>query len=58
MPDFDSSPERLISISAGIARRLAADSDASEWQSSQIALTVLALRLCRWPMKCQRKASP
>ena len=36
----------------------AADSEASEWQSSQIALTVFAFRLWRWPMKCQRNASP
>ena len=43
---------------AGIVRRLAADSLASEWQSSHSSLTVFALRLCSWPMKCQRKASP
>src|SRR3954449_11020382 len=37
---------------------LAADSEASEWQSSHSPLTRGALRLWRWPMKCQRKASP
>src|ERR1044072_1743644 len=58
MPDFDASPERLTSTSAGIVSRRAADSLASEWQSSQSSFTVLALRLCRWPMKCQRNASP
>src|SRR4051794_16888142 len=58
MPDFDSSPERLTSTSAGIVSRLPADSLESEWQSSQSSFTVAALRLCRWPMKCQRKASP
>src|ERR1044072_7570319 len=58
MPDFDASPERLTSTSAGIVRRFAAESDASEWHSSQMSLTDFALRLCRWPMKCQRKRSP
>ena len=57
-PDFVGSPERLTSTSAGIVSLRAADSEASEWQSSQSSLTSGALRLCRWPMKCQRKASP
>ena len=57
-PDFEASPERFTSTSAGIVSFLAADSEASEWHSSQSSLTSGALRLCRWPMKCQRKASP
>ena len=58
IPDFDSSPERLTSTSAGIVSFFAADSLESEWQSSQSSFTTAALRLCRWPMKCHRKASP
>src|SRR5436305_1947346 len=58
MPDFDASPLRFTSTRAGIASLAAADSESSEWHSSQIALTVFALRLWRCPMKCQRKASP
>jgi hypothetical protein len=58
MPDFDFSPDRLTSTSAGIVSRFAEDSLASEWHSSQRLLTVFALRLWRWPMKCQRNASP
>src|SRR5690349_20667483 len=38
--------------------RFAADAESREWMSSQISFTTLALRLCRWPMKCHRKASP
>ena len=41
-PDFDGSPERFTSISAGTVP-LAADSEASECTSSQIPLTTLAL---------------
>jgi hypothetical protein len=58
MPDFDSSPLRLTSTSAGMPSLAAADSESSEWQSSQRALTTFALRLCRCPMKCQRNVSP
>src|SRR5215204_3610151 len=58
IPDLDASPARLISTSAGMARRRAADSLDSEWTSSQVSFTVFAFRLCRWPMKCQRNASP
>src|SRR3954471_2781661 len=57
-PDFDSSPERLTSTSAGISSRLAADSLERQSPSSQSRLPRFALRLCRWPMKCQRNASP
>ena len=57
-PDFDSSPERFTSSSAGTVSRCAADAEASEWTSSQTPLTTLALFDWRWPMKCQRKASP
>ena len=32
--------------------------ESSEWTSSHIAFTTFALRLWRWPMKCQRKVSP
>ena len=49
---------QMTSTSAGVSSRFAADSDESEWTSSQIRLTVFALRLCRWPMKCQRNVSP
>ena len=45
-------------MSAGTVRRLAADSEPSEWTSSQIPLTSFTLFDCRWPMKCQRNASP
>ena len=58
IPDFELSPDRLTSTSAGTESRRAADSESSEWQSSQIPFTAFALRLWRWPMKCQRKASP
>src|SRR3954471_14472602 len=57
-PDFDSSPERLTSTSAGISRRLAADSVEREGTRSQSPLITFSLWLCRWPMKCQRNASP
>jgi len=36
----------------------AADSESSEWQSSQSALTTGAFRLWRWPMKCHRNCGP
>ena len=49
---------RKAKIVNRISRRCAADSESSECTSSQIRLTIFALRLCRWPMKCQRKASP
>ena len=42
-PDFDGSPERFTSISAGTVSRCAADTEASECTSSQIPLTTLAL---------------
>jgi hypothetical protein len=58
MPDLVASPERFTSTSAGIESRRAADSLASEWQSSQSSLTAGAFRLWRWPMKCQRKRLP
>ena len=32
----------------------AADSESSEWTSSQISFTTFALFDCRWPMKCHR----
>src|SRR4051812_23650276 len=57
-PDFDPSPARLTCTSAGTSSRRAADSESSEWTSSQIRFTTLTLFDCRWPMKCQRNASP
>ena len=38
-------------------RRRAAESESSEWTSSQRRFTTLTLFDCRWPMKCQRNAS-
>ena len=57
-PDFDASPERFTSSSAGTVSLRAADSESSEWTSSQIGLTTFTLFDWRWPMKCQRNASP
>ena len=57
-PAFVGSPERLTSTSTGIVRRRAADSESSEWTSSQIPFTSPALFDWRWPMKCQRNALP
>ena len=49
---------RFTSRSAGTSSRRAAECESSEWTSSQIRLTTLTLFDCRWPMKCQRNASP
>src|SRR6516225_9962950 len=57
-PDLLCSSARLTWTSAGTLRRAAAESESSEWTSSQSRLTSRALRLCRWPMKCQRNAAP
>src|SRR6185295_6339355 len=58
IPDFDASPARLTSTRAGTVSRRAADSESSEWTSSQRRLTTFTLFDWRWPMKCQRNASP
>ena len=42
-PDFDASPERLTSSSAGTVSRRAADSESSEWTSSQMPFTTFDL---------------
>ena len=39
----------------GNRQRFAADSVGASGTSSQSSFTTVALRLCRWPMKCQRK---
>src|SRR5579871_3930522 len=57
-PDFEPSPARFTWTSAGTSRRRAAESESSEWTSSQIRFTTLTLFDWRWPMKCQRNASP
>ena len=57
-PDFVPSPERFTSSSAGTVSRRAAESESSEWTSSQISFTSFTLFDCRWPMKCHRNASP
>jgi hypothetical protein len=58
MPDFVASSARFTSSNAGIVSRSAAESDASEWTSSQMPFTTFTLFDCKWPMKCHRNASP
>src|SRR5439155_9278226 len=57
-PDFEPSPARLTWSKAGTSNRRTAESESRECTSSQIRLTTLTLFDCRWPMKCQRNASP
>ena len=58
-PDFVASPERLTSTSAGTVEpargRLGVERVA---RARRCALTTFALFDWRWPMKCQRNASP
>src|SRR5439155_6237800 len=57
-PDFEPSPARLTWSKAGTSNRRTAESESRECTSSQIRLTTFTLFDCRWPMKCQRNASP
>src|SRR5438270_1506102 len=57
-PDFDASPARLTWTSAGTSSLRAAESESSECTSSQIRFRTFTLFDWRWPMKCQRNASP
>src|SRR4051812_31950916 len=57
-PAFDASAARFTWTSAGTSRRRAAESESSEWTSSQTRLTTFTLFDCSWPMKCHRNVSP
>src|SRR4051812_43581636 len=57
-PDFDCSPARFTCTRAGTSSRRAAESESSEWASSQVRFTTFTLFDWRWPMKCQANASP